>query len=111
MVPGIGNHTGRRWVGGVHKRGGLREKKAVQVNAFLHVDAREGLAAIEKLALAVQAEQNGDVEICADGCVSPGGGDCGGGSSKPSSMPTTPLRQITNNRVVKSSSDVNSQDR
>ena len=97
MVPGIGNHTGRRWVGGVHKRGGLREKKPVQVNAFLHVDAREGLAAIEKLALAVQAEQNGDVEICSDGCVSPGGGDCGGGSSKPSSMPTTPLRQITNN--------------
>ena len=32
-----------------------------------------------------------------DGCVSPGGGDCGGGS-KPSSMPTTPLQQITNNR-------------
>eukprot|EP00750_Incisomonas_marina_P022488 INCI4974.6.p1 GENE.INCI4974.6~~INCI4974.6.p1 ORF type:complete len:158 (+),score=16.05 INCI4974.6:268-741(+) len=25
MVPGIGNHTGNRWVGGVHKPGGRRE--------------------------------------------------------------------------------------
>ena len=50
------------------------------MNAFLHVDAHEGLEAIEKLALAVQAKQNGGVEICSDGCVSPGGGDCGGGS-------------------------------
>ena len=43
MVPGIGNHNGRRRVLGVHKHGGHRTKKPRAATMLLHPDTQEAV--------------------------------------------------------------------